>query len=103
MELKVTNIHLLSSNGRSTRGFADVQFIFPQEGIFFVRDFRIMEGKDGNIFVRVPFITYKDKNGEIKHLPVIDFPVSIKKRVEVLILDQYYRMKENTNGNQISR
>jgi hypothetical protein len=53
---------------------------------------------NGRPYVKAPFSTYRDKDGEIKFRQVVILPDELRGRIDNLILSEYYlREKERQN------
>jgi len=72
------------------RAFVDVRL-----GNLLVKDFRVMQDNGGRPYVKAPFSTYKNKNGELCFRQIIDFPDEVRGQVDAAILSAFYREKEN--------
>ena len=96
MEVKVLEIRVLPPGTKSMRAFADVQL-----GDLRLKDFRVIQENGGKPYVMAPFITYKDKTGQLKFRQIIDLPAEARGQIDVAILNAFYqREKGLKNGKQ---
>ncbi len=78
------------------RAFADIEI-----GDVVIKDFRVMQD-NGRPYVKAPFSTYRDKDGEMKFRQIVILPDELRGRIDNLILSEYYlREKERQNDRPI--
>ena len=96
MDIVVIAIRVTSFRGKPLLAFADVQI-----GDLILKDFRVMERMGGGAYVKAPFVTYKNKSGQLRFRQIIDLPSEMRRQIDVAILNAFYRReKENRpNGN----
>ena len=93
MNIQITEVRLLPDH-KATRAFVDLEI----DGITF-RDFRVMQNGSKS-YVKAPFSTYKNQNGELCFRQIVDFPAEVRGRIDNAILSAFYREKETTDGKQ---
>ena len=92
MDIVILDFRILAGD-KPLKAFVDVRL-----GDITMRDFRVMQDQ-GKPYIKVPFVTYKDKKGEIRFRPIIELPATVRGQVETVILSEYYsRMAEVERG-----
>ena len=77
------------------RAFADIEI----EGLL-LKDFRVYQ-TNGKPSIRNPFVSYKNKDGELTFRQIIDLPPMVQSEVNALILGAYFRRtKEQKHDRQ---
>jgi hypothetical protein len=77
------------------RAFVDIGI----EGLL-LKDFRVYQS-NGKPSVRNPFVSYKNKNGELTFRQIVDLPPVVQAEVNALILEAYFRRtREQTHDRQ---
>jgi len=91
-EVKVIEIRPVQKPG-PFRAFADIEI----DGLL-LRDFRIYQ-MNGKPSIRNPFVSYKNKDGELTFRQIIDLPPMVQAEVNATILKAYFRRtKEQAHG-----
>lgn len=90
MKIEILKIRFPKGN-KVTKAFIDI--IFDE---IKVRDFRVMQN-NGKAYVREPFTTYKNENGELQFRQIIEFSKEVQGRVFNEILNAFYRETEKIN------
>lgn len=88
MGIEVISLRLIESKKSGLRGFADIRL-----DAVTIRDFRIFQ-RNGKPYVKAPFTTYKNQNGEICFRQIIDLPDEVRGQIDTTILSAFYREKE---------
>ena len=88
MEVEILDIRVIRSR-KSLKAFVDVKLW----GIT-IRDFRIIKEDGKSPYVKVPFSTYKDQEGQLKFRPIVILPEEVRGEVDLAILNAYRREKE---------
>lgn len=86
--VEVVEIRQIRKQG-PLRAFVDLKF-----GDLLVRDFRVMQDNGGRPYVKAPFSSYKNKNGELCFRQIIDLPDEVRGQVDTVILSAFYRERE---------
>ena len=76
---------------KATKAFVDIDI----DGIK-ICDFRVIQNI-GKAYVKAPFTTYKDENGELHFRQIVDLPAEVRGRIDNAILSTFYREMEKTN------
>jgi len=63
-----------------------------------VRDFRVCQHNGGRPYVRAPFTSYRNRQGEVSFNQIVDLPEEVKGQVDTLILSVFYREQEQANA-----
>lgn len=91
---KVVEIRPTRKSG-PLRAFVDIKI----EGLL-LKDFRVYQ-TNGKPSVRNPFVSYKNRDGELTFRQIIDLPPVVQTEVNALILEAYFRRtKERTYDRQ---
>ena len=94
-EVKVIQVRPLN-DGRSLKGFADVQV-----GDWIIYDFRIVQRSGEKASVLPPQVSWKDpQTGQIKYKGILTIPPEQKQRIEVMILVAYQKEMEKKDAKQ---
>jgi DNA-binding cell septation regulator SpoVG len=94
IRVEVVSLRLIEPKESGLRGFADIRL-----DAVTIRDFRIFQ-RNGKPYVKAPFTTYKNQNGELCFRQIIDLPDEVRGQVDTAILSAFYREKENCYGQQ---
>ena len=93
--MRVIDLRLKPPNGKSLRGFADVEL---DDGMV-IREFRIIQEPGKHPVVACPQASWKDpKDGQIKYTAIVTLPQPLKVEVDMLILGAWLKEKEKRNG-----
>lgn len=82
MNIQIVEIRLHHEG--KIKAFVDIKL-----GEITIRDFRVMQD-NGKPYVKVPFVTYKDRKGQIRFRPIIDLPAMVRGQIDNVILSEYY-------------
>ena len=92
LEIEIVDLRLTKSR-KSLKAFVDVRL-----GSITVRDFRVVKEDGKSPYVKVPFSTYKDQEGQLKFRPIVILPEEVRGEVDLAILNAYRREKEQGDG-----
>jgi stage V sporulation protein G len=86
--VKVTEVRISPAKGGKVRAFASVVF----DDCFIVNDLRVVEGREGQLFVTMP--ARKTRNGQMRD---IAHPLNAETRegIETLVLEEYESAVKN--------
>ena len=86
--MKVTEVRISPAKGGKVRAFASVVF----DDCFIVNDLRVIEGREGQVFVTMP--ARKTRNGQLRD---IAHPLNSETReqIEQRVLEEYGTALEN--------
>ena len=86
--MKVTEVRISPAKGGKVRAFASVVF----DDCFIVNDLRVVEGREGQLFVTMP--ARKTRNGQMRD---IAHPLNAETRegIETLVLEEYESAVKN--------
>ncbi len=86
--MKVTEVRISPAKGGKVRAFASVVF----DDCFIVNDLRVIEGREGQVFVTMP--ARKTRNGQLRD---IAHPLNSETReqIERHVLEEYETAREN--------
>lgn len=86
--MKVTEVRISPAKGGKVRAFASVVF----DDCFIVNDLRVIEGREGQVFVTMP--ARKTRNGQMRD---IAHPLNsdIREHIEERVLEEYRAALEN--------
>ena len=86
--MDVTEVRISPAKGGKVRAFASVVF----DDCFIVNDLRVIEGREGQVFVTMP--GRKTRNGQMRD---IAHPLNSKTReeIETRVLEEYQTAREN--------
>ena len=86
--MKVTEVRISPAKGGKVRAFASVVF----DDCFIVNDLRVVEGREGQVFVTMP--ARKTRNGQMRD---IAHPLNAETRegIETLVLEEYESAVKN--------
>jgi len=83
VEIKVLEIR--QNNGGKTRAFVDISL-----NDIVIRDFRILE-EHGKPHVKIPYLTYRAKDGQMRFRDVLIFPPRVREEIDSAILSAFFR------------
>lgn len=83
MEIKVVELQPIE-NGGALQAFATVSI-----GGIVVRDYRVVRGKSGTLFVTPPQRTWTGRDGQPHHTFVVDVPEPLRAEVQAKVLAAY--------------
>jgi stage V sporulation protein G len=95
--MKVTEVRISPAKGGKVRAFASVVF----DDSFIVNDLRVIEGREGQVFVTMP--ARKTRNGQMRD---IAHPLNsdTREQIEQRVLEEYESARQNrilaNRGNQ---
>ena len=92
MSIEVLSLRLIEPKGNGLTGFSDVRV-----NSVIIRDWRIFKKNGGKPFIQAPYNTVK-KDGHIEFHPIIDLPEETRAAVDAAILSEYFRKREQSNG-----
>jgi stage V sporulation protein G len=86
--MKVTEVRISPAKGGKVRAFASVVF----DDSFIVNDLRVIEGREGQVFVTMP--ARKTRNGQMRD---IAHPLNsdTREQIEQRVLEEYESAREN--------
>ncbi len=86
--MEITEVRISPSKGGKVRAFASIVI----DDCFIVNDLRVVEGRDGQLFVTMP--ARKARNGQLRD---IAHPLTsdARKRVEDRVLDEFHAAEAN--------
>ena len=86
--MKVTEVRISPAKGGKVRAFASVVF----DDSFIVNDLRVIEGREGQVFVTMP--ARKTRNGQMRD---IAHPLNsdTREQIEQRVLEEYKSAREN--------
>jgi len=93
MKIEVLSVRLFPGH-KTTRAFIDIRL-----DDVVIKDFRVIQN-GGKPYVKAPFTTYKNQNGELCFRQIIDFPDEVRGRIDAAILSAFYREKEQVHDRQ---
>lgn len=94
--MRLISIRPKEPNGKPLKAFCDVEF---DNGIV-IKEFRVVQEEGKRPWVALPQLSYKDPaTGQIKHRVIVYCPSELKGQIDLLILNEWSRVKEKLNGN----
>ena len=86
--MKVTEVRISPAKGGKVRAFASVVF----DDCFIVNDLRVIEGREGQVFVTMP--ARKTRNGQMRD---IAHPLNsdVREHIEQRVLEEYASARQN--------
>jgi len=93
-DIRIIAMRLLAGN-RPLKAFVDIQL----DNIV-IRDFRIMQEDGKRPYVKVPFTTYKDAQGQLKFRPIVVLPDEVRGEIDLAILNAYHGEKEKEDAKE---
>ena len=86
--MKVTEVRISPAKGGKVRAFASVVF----DDCFIVNDLRVVEGREGQVFVTMP--ARKTRNGQMRDI-AHPLKTETREQIEALVLDEYESAVQN--------
>ena len=94
--MNISEVRITVSKGGKVRAFAQVVI----DGCFLVGDIRVLEGKEGTIYVAMP--SRRLRNGSFREVAHA-LNTETRRRLDEAILNEYRRVAEDTGGEGGSR
>ncbi len=90
IDVQVLKIRPIEGTNRPLKAFADVKV-----GDWEIYEWRIVKQDGKRVWVSVPQVSWKDREGQVKYRALLTIPGELRQRIEVAILSAWEKEIEN--------